>query len=192
MAAVYSLELVDKRNTKSPIWAHFGLKPDENGVPKDLNTPVCKICFEEVVARNGNTSNLRTHLRVKHPEVYKNLPVPEASQQKQQQVASQPTIQESFDKGKMLSKDSREHKELTRAITECIAKDMLPIYIVEKPGFTAMVKKFNSRYQLPSRSYLPYHHCIVKSRISYKKSFLVCNTSLLQLTFGPHRQESHT
>ena len=30
---------------------------------------------------------------------------------------------------------------------------MLPIYTVEKPGFKQLLTKFDSRYQLPSRSY---------------------------------------
>ena len=39
----------------------------------------------------------------------------------------------------------------TKAIALCLAKDMLPIYTVEKPGFKSMIHQFNPRYQLPGR-----------------------------------------
>ena len=47
-----------------------------------------------------------------------------------------------------MSTSSREHHELTRAITVCLAKDMLP-----KPGFRKMLEKFNSRYQIPKNDH---------------------------------------
>ena len=171
---IYSIELVDKKNTKSPIWAHLGFKPNGNGTPKDLDTPVCKKCFTEVITRNGNTSNLRTHLRLKHPDIYKNLPSVESSPRQQLRVlphsGTQTRIEESFDRGKPISRDSREHKELTRSITECLVKDMLPIYTVDKPGFRAMIRRFNSRYKLPSRSFfsreaIPSLYCEVKDKV---------------------------
>ena len=46
---------------------------------------------------------------------------------------------------------SKEHKELTKAITYWLAKDMHPTYSVEKAGFRKMIQKFNPRYELPSR-----------------------------------------
>ena len=44
-------------------------------------------------------------------------------------------------------------KELTDAVTYFIAKDFLTIYTVEKSGFTWLLRMFDSRYQLLSRSY---------------------------------------
>ena len=32
-------------------------------------------------------------------------------------------------------------------------KDSLPIQTVERPGFTALLKAFDSRYRIPSRKY---------------------------------------
>ena len=52
--------LVDKPNTKSQVWRHFALVPDTDG---EVDKPKCKLCFEEVIARFGNTSNLFAHLR---------------------------------------------------------------------------------------------------------------------------------
>ncbi len=39
-------------------------------------------------------------------------------------------------------------------VTYCIAKDSLPLRIVEKDRFKRMLKEFDSRYQLPSRNYI--------------------------------------
>ncbi len=44
-------------------------------------------------------------------------------------------------------------KELTDAVMFYIAKDCLLLYTVEKPGFKNLVSTFDSRYDLPSRSY---------------------------------------
>ena len=46
------------------------------------------------------------------------------------------------------------HKDLTKLVTYCPAKDMLPISTVDKPGFKAMLRKFNPRYQLPNRNHI--------------------------------------
>lgn len=165
------IRLVDKKNTRSQLWVHFGFVPSENGEPKDLDSPTCKICFEEVTARFGNTSNLKSHLRVNHPNVYKDLPVNESSKrQKPQEILTQPTVEASFNRARKFSKDSREHKELTKSVTECLAGDMLPLNTVEKTGFKKMLQKFNSRYDLPSRSYfsrvaIPALYCEVKDNI---------------------------
>ena len=65
----------------------------------------------------------------------------------------QPSLMEAFQKVTPLPTSSREHTELTRSVTYCLAKDMLPISTVEKTGFKAMLQRFYPRYQLPSRSY---------------------------------------
>ena len=41
-----------------------------------------------------------------------------------------------------------------------IAKDTVPIYTVEKPGFINMVKVFDPRYELPSRKYFSKLPCL--------------------------------
>ena len=66
--------------------------------------------------------------------------------------SGQRTIAASLEKTRMLSSKSREYKELTNAVTYCLAKDLLPIYSVEE-GFKTMLKSFNPKYQLPSRHY---------------------------------------
>ena len=67
-----SCPLVDKPNMTSHVWRHFALVPDTDGKSKEMDKPRCKLCFEEVIVRFRNTSDLFAHLRHKHPLVYKN------------------------------------------------------------------------------------------------------------------------
>ena len=66
---------------------------------------------------------------------------------------SQLLIVDALDWIKKLDNCSKEHKELTNSVAICIAKDMLPIYTVEKEGFKTMLRKFNPRYDLLSRNH---------------------------------------
>ena len=61
-----------KTNSRSVIWNCFGLKLDENGyIWKYLqDKPVCRTCRRNVSAKNGNTSNLFTHLHDHHSCLY--------------------------------------------------------------------------------------------------------------------------
>ena len=63
-------ELVTKQNTKSHIWKYFGFEPDESGKPRSKDHPKCRLCKTEIAAKDGNTSNLFSHLKNKHPEEY--------------------------------------------------------------------------------------------------------------------------
>ena len=44
----YEGSLMDKLNTKSPIWKYFGFVPDNNGKPSNTEKPQCKICHATV------------------------------------------------------------------------------------------------------------------------------------------------
>ncbi len=39
------------------------------------------------------------------------------------------------------------------SVTKCLAKDMMPIYTVEKSAFQQLLKDFDPKYQFPSRKY---------------------------------------
>jgi len=77
-----------------------------------------------------------------------------SSKKQQSDKSEQPSLVAMWDKAKLLSSSSHEHRELTKLVTHCLAKDTLPISTVDKPGFKAMLQKFNPRYRLPS-----HNHC---------------------------------
>ncbi|XP_040289759.1 E3 SUMO-protein ligase ZBED1-like [Bufo bufo] len=51
------------------------------------------------------------------------------------------------------AKSSQRHKEITDAITQCLSRDMMPLYTVSKVGFQKLIHTLDKRYQLPSRNY---------------------------------------
>ena len=67
------MALVAKKGTSSPIWQFFGFRPDESGQPRDTTEVVCKICSGVIRAKDGQTTNLHDHLRVRHPAEYATL-----------------------------------------------------------------------------------------------------------------------
>ena len=94
------LSLIKKPSTKSVVWNYFGLQTDEDGriLPEKEDKPVCRACKKAVLAKGGNTTNLLTHLRDHHPELYA-----EAAPSISRATSSprhQPTLQEVVTQGK--------------------------------------------------------------------------------------------
>ena len=139
--------LIKKPNTTSKVWMHFGLNCDEDGtpIPTEIDKPVCRHCHKAVLAKRSNTSNLFSHIKDNHPEIYAELTA--------QRSSNQPTIGEVVERRKKYDAGSRRAKELDHAIAYFLAKDMQPFYTVEKQGFQKMVSVFDPKYILPSRNY---------------------------------------
>lgn len=60
------MDLVIKPRAKSFVWLYFGYKAGENGRPLNPDEVVCRLC-RKIVCAKGNTTNLRSHLRRRHP-----------------------------------------------------------------------------------------------------------------------------
>jgi len=91
------LMLVEKQKAKSAVWSVFGYKPDATGRPSNENKPTCKLCYMEVAVKGGNTTNLFSHLKHKHPKEYSELKLKDPKQCKQAVSSNnQPTIQQAF------------------------------------------------------------------------------------------------
>ncbi|XP_071373631.1 E3 SUMO-protein ligase ZBED1-like isoform X1 [Centroberyx affinis] len=45
---------------------YFGLKADERGQPLNTGEAICRLCRKIVLAKGGNTTNLRSHLKRRH------------------------------------------------------------------------------------------------------------------------------
>ena len=146
-------ELVSKPNTTTPVWKHFGFESDAAGKPVNVDRPLCRVYRQDVGAKEGNTSNLYSHLKNKHLQLYNEVMKVMPRTGKPKCAANQPSVAEAFQRVQSLSTTSREQAELTRAVTHCLAKDMLPIHTVEKKGFKTMLQHFYPQYQLPSRNY---------------------------------------
>uniref|UniRef100_A0A3B4V951 Uncharacterized LOC111229441 n=2 Tax=Seriola dumerili TaxID=41447 RepID=A0A3B4V951_SERDU len=60
------MDLISKPRSKSIVWLYFGLKADEKGQPLNSGEAICRLCRKIVLAKGGNTTNLRSHLRRRH------------------------------------------------------------------------------------------------------------------------------
>ncbi|KAM4749871.1 E3 SUMO-protein ligase ZBED1-like isoform 1-T1 [Anableps anableps] len=60
------MDLISKPRSKSVVWTYFGLKADEKGQPLNTGEVICRLCRKIVLAKGGNTTNLRSHLTRRH------------------------------------------------------------------------------------------------------------------------------
>ena len=169
-----SQSLVRKPRAVSVVWDYFGLKTNENGtvIVTEEQKPVCRTCHRSVPAKGGNTSNLMAHLKEHHPELYTEAMSSQKSSRdgiigtkknakakpaEASGTLKQPTIIDVVEISKKYNSNSPQALELNRAVAYFIAKDAQPFYIVERPGFRAMIAKLNPRYELPGRKYFVEH-----------------------------------
>ena len=168
--------LVSKRNTKTFIWKYFGFEPNKKGNLRSKNHPKCRLCQLEIAAKDRNTSNLYSHLKNKHSEEYDIVQKVAAntSRKRQSNKAQQPLQQSSldaiWDKTNYKLYSSHKYKDHTKLVTNCLAKDMLPISTVDKPGFKAMLWKFNPRCQLPNHN--PFTKVSIPELVAETKGYI--------------------
>lgn len=60
---------------KSPVWKLFGFLMNGQGVVEENNFPVCTLCHQVVASKDGNTTNMYSHLQHHHRDVYTQLKV---------------------------------------------------------------------------------------------------------------------
>ena len=86
------------------------------------------------------------------PFVNKKLKQPSIVKAAKAPPSQQKSITEALVSSQPYDRKSKKWMELTNSVTFCIAKDMLPMYSVEKPGFRRMLTTFDKRYEPPSRN----------------------------------------
>ena len=134
--------LVAKPRATAPMWAHFGFKSNDKGLPNNLDEPICKLCRKKIPVKGGNTTNLKQHLQVHHPQNYAELGnTTPAKAPVGPTAARQQTIGESIARSSKYPRDSVKWLTLTDSITRFIAKEMLPFNTVEKASFKEMLFK---------------------------------------------------
>ncbi len=147
-----SQSLVRKPHAKSVVWNYFGLQVDEDGkILPEEDKPTCRACKKAVSAKGGNTTNLLTHLRDHHPELY--AEAAPSSSRTTPSSKRQTTLREAIAKGKAYDHKSLRAQELNRAVAYFIAKDMQPLHTVDKPGFRRLLSTLDPKYSLPSRKH---------------------------------------
>ena len=159
-----------KINSRSIIWNYFSLKLDDKGyIIKDLeDRPVCRTCKRSVSAKNGNTSNLFTHLRDHHGRLYAEATVLLAQERQESLSQSssaaqgkepvQLTLAESIDRAKQFPPNSPQAQELNQAVCTFLVKGMHSISTVEEAGFRNLMYKLNPRYRCPPRKHFSNYH----------------------------------
>ena len=72
MAEDHVVVSVKKPKASSVLWNYFGLEANENEIPKvdKEQKPVCRKCKRSVPEKGRNTSNLMSHLKEHHSDLY--------------------------------------------------------------------------------------------------------------------------
>ncbi len=132
----------------SAVWAFFVVKKE------DTRLAICNSCKCEVMrggsrTKNFNTSNLISHLKFRHTEIYKDYQTKVTA--KQTLPTTNKPIQQTLDNTKKFDKDSAKAKAINCKVMEMIAIDDQPFSIVEDFGFRRLIEFIEPRYSLPSR-----------------------------------------
>lgn len=147
---------------KSKIWTHFGFKKvEKDGVKsavKDVTT--CKHCFLDVSYKGGNTSNMATHMKRHHAEIYDTSECSRPSKKVKREDSTE-TKGPSISVTGQLRLHDVVHKKfpfsssravaITKAIGKFIVVDMRPFSVVETPGFKNMINILEPKYDVPTR-----------------------------------------
>ena len=118
-------------------------------IEKEQDRPICRSCGKGILAKGSNTTNLFQHLREHHPNIFADLaPSSSRASSKSKSTEAEPTerqatLTETIARSAKYLPNSPQAKELNRAITYHIAKDSVPGFIVERPGFKYMLSKLN-------------------------------------------------
>lgn len=145
-------ELIPKKGATSVVWKWFGYKRSDI----EQTTVLCKVCRKTIAAKHGNTTNLFQQLRQRHAVEWQEcvaLRDADASSSHKAPAKKQVTLAAAFSTVIPYDKKGPRWQAITDAVTYYIAKDMVPIYTVEKNGFIKMLQTIDPKYQLPSRKY---------------------------------------
>lgn len=141
------------RVKRSAIWQYFSINYQENGytIVKcnecDLTVPYCK-----------NTTNLWSHIRIRHKNVVIEKELLNQSNRKKNHASTSSKFRPStssriYDISEKYF-DSRRDKEITRSLIQIIAENVIPFSAVHGKIFRNFVRALNDKYKLPDRAIL--------------------------------------
>ena len=123
---------------------------------EDSKYALCNDCKQKVspTTKTYNTSNLVSHLKTKHPELYKKFESQKAPTTSTSTKPKQLTPFESGDRVRMWDINDPRAQRVHRLIGEMIAIDIQPFSVMENEGFINLLSTLEPRYSLPSRKYM--------------------------------------
>ena len=124
----------------SAVWKYF--KRNNDG-----NTVKCTLCSQEL-KMTGGTSNMRNHLKGKHPS--------HETGQREKENQSSMTLFVNTPK----KTTSSQKEKITQAIADMVVLDYIPLSIVEGDGFRNLMEIVAPNYTVPCRNTI--RSCIVK------------------------------
>ncbi|XP_029966352.1 zinc finger BED domain-containing protein 4-like [Salarias fasciatus] len=157
------------KRRKSAVWDYF-----TQPIP---GKAVCNTCKEHVSMGGGtnaktfNTSNLWSHLRIHHSDLYATAQLQlenATSSQAETTTLSQPKIQDLFQKQRKWPNSDQRSKLIDKLITEMIITDNQPFTVVSDIGFKRLIGVAAPQYSLKNEKYyrtemLPeVHHKVVE------------------------------
>ena len=159
-----------KTRAKSAVWDYYS---QSGGVGK----AVCNACKVSVstgatVAKTANTSNLWSHLRSHHKEIYEAAKKEQREMESQKAPSHQPTVADPFQRQKQWANSDEKSKQIDKLIAEMIITDNQPFSVVSDVGFQRLVAALNPRYALKSEKFyrtekIPAIHGCAKDKNPY-------------------------
>ena len=118
---------------------------------------ICKACRKPVTTKGGNATNLFSHLQQNHRLLYEEsvklrgaAAAAKGLQSQNVSLLKQSSLQASLISAVPYDRKSKKWRDITNLVAFHIAKDMVPIAVVEKKGFINLLKAIDPRYRFPS------------------------------------------
>ena len=153
-------ELLPLEGSSSAVWRHFGFPSKDGKIvaeKKKRHEVHCKVCFR-IIKYNGNTTNMRFHLKEHHKTVFMSLPKSDSGKKTTNIDKDQATLPQIMSASQLIPPLSTKWNKLTDGVLYFIAKDMQPLDTIDDKGFRHMINTFEPRYTPPSRKTLTTKH----------------------------------
>lgn len=146
------------RVKRSAIWQYFSINYQEDGSQAIVKCNKCNL----TVPYCKNTTNLWSHIRIRHKNIVENLELlGQPSKKRNQNHAS--TSSKSRQRSSTSSRicdlsekffDLRRDREITRSLIQIVAENVVPFSTVHGRGFTNFIRTLNDKYKVPDRDTL--------------------------------------
>eukprot|EP01028_Stygiella_incarcerata_P009386 TRINITY_DN4431_c0_g1_i3.p1 TRINITY_DN4431_c0_g1~~TRINITY_DN4431_c0_g1_i3.p1 ORF type:complete len:746 (+),score=206.91 TRINITY_DN4431_c0_g1_i3:1197-3434(+) len=135
-----------KRRSSSWVWDHLRFLRDPETQEVCKESVFCLLCHQELSYRENTTGDFIAHLRQKNHEGLRKKCESEAS-------AKQSSFMSEW-KSQFTKLSSTKKEQYDQALLRFIILDLQPFSVVEDEGFKRLMKIFEPRYTLPSRTTL--------------------------------------